>query len=581
MNTSHLMFVVTVMLVATSVAVAVAKKLKLGSIVALLVVGMILGPHSPQPLLTGHIDEMQAVGEIGIMLLMFVIGLDIQPTRLWTMRRLVFGLGSAQYVLSTFAILIFLLATPHVTGVQWKSALVVSLAFAMSSSAIPLPILEERGDQQTAHGRAVVAIDILQSFMVVPVLALIPILGAGEAHPGYAFEIKKTLEVVAAVAGVFVLGRFLLPRALTLTARNLGPGGFAVIVLAGVFFAGWWMDAVGISMALGAFMIGVLLSTTLYAEQVKAAVTPAKQWLLAVFFIAIGMAIDLNQVAELKTDLLLYLPAPLLIKFVVIFALSRLFRFRLRSAILISALSIPFDEIAYVILASAHTNGLLSERHYAVGLAVISFSFIVSPLLINLGYQLADRLGREGIRGAQAATTAVTESMVIVAGYGYVGRAICVILERAKIPYVAFEINPERLTKAEMSKHNVHYGDVTDATMMSAVGITRARLVIVTTRLYDSTKRMIGNLRQFYPSVPTMTAVQYLAQRDELRQMGATNVVALSPEGMLSFGRSVLERLGIAGGQAESIARSLKSDDYAVLRGVGGIEPKAAQLEAQ
>lgn len=577
MNISHLMFVLTVMIVATTIAVMVAKTLNLGSIVALLVVGMILGPHSLHPLLTGHVDEMQAVGEIGVMLLMFAIGLEIQPNRLWSMRRLVFGLGSAQYVMTTLAIFAFILATPGISSAQWKSVLIASLALAMSSGAIPFPILEERGDQATAHGRAVVAIDIFQGFMVIPVLALIPILAAGSVLGGDSFEINKTLEVVAAVAGVFVLGRFLLPWALTLTARILGPGGFAAIVLAGVFFAGWWMEAVGISMALGAFMIGVLLSTTLYAEQIKAAVTPAKRWLLALFFIAIGMAIDLRQVAGLRTDLLVYLPSLLLIKFVVLFILARTAGLPLRSAILTGSLMMPFDEIAYVILGSANANGLLSPRDYTVGLSLISFSFIVSPLLINLSYRLSNRLGRRGSAAAQANATGVaaTESTVVVAGYGYVGRAICIILEQAQIPYIGFELDPERLAKAAKSKHKVQYGDITDPRLMSVVAITRARLVIVTTGAYDATKRMIGNLRQFYPNVPAMTAVQYLPQRDELRQLGAAHVMALSAEGTLSFGRSVLDQLGTAANRSEAIIASVRSGDYAALRAVGESNPDA------
>jgi len=539
MNVSHLMFVVTVLIVATTLAVVVAKKLNLGSIVALLVVGMLLGPHAPQPLLTGHVDEMRAVGEIGVMLLMFAIGLDIQPTRLWSMRRLVFGLGTAQYVLTTFAIMVFFLATPGIADVQWKSVLIASLALAMSSSAIPFPILEERGEQATPHGRAVVAIDILQGFMVIPVLALIPVLAASSAHGGGTFELGKAVEVVAAVAGVFVLGRFLLPWALTLTARNLGPGGFAAIVLAGVFSAGWWMEAIGISMALGGFMIGVLLSTTLYAEQVKAATL-------------------------------------LVIKFVVLFILARAFGFGLRSAILTGSLMMPFDEIAYVITASANANGLLSARVYMVGIAVISFSFIVSPLLINLIYRLCERLTSSAPSGATPGPGVVTEGMVIVAGYGYVGRAICIILERAQIPYIAFELDPERLAKARKSNHNVQYGDVTNPTMMGAVAITRARLVIVTTGAYESTKRLIGNLRQFYPRVPAMTAVQYLPQRDELRQMGATEVVALTPEGTLSFARSVLDRLGTAIASSETIIGWARSSDYAAIRGVGEGKSDAA-----
>jgi len=575
------MFAAAVMMGATVVAVAVAKKLELGSIVALLFVGMALGPHSPVPLFTGHIDEMQAIGEIGVMLLLFAVGLDLQPTRLWSMRSLVFGLGSAQYVVTAAAIVAFFAVIFGVATVKWQSALVVGLGLAMSSSAIPLPILQGRGEGATAHGRAVVAIDIFQGLMVVPVLALIPILAAGWTHGRQMLGIETTFEVVAAIAGVYVLGRYLLPRALTLTARDLGPGGFAVIVLAGVFFAGWWMETAGISMALGAFMIGVLLSTTVFADQVKAAVAPARQLLLAIFFIAIGMAIDPKQVVELKSELLLYLPALLLIKFVVIFVLARLFRLGSRPAFLTGLLSMPFDELAYVIFASANANRLLNGRDYTIGLIAVSLSFVVSPLLINLGYKLIERLRLRPMHGAATATAAVTEGSVIVAGAGSVGRAICGMLERAHVSYTAFELNPEYIAKARQAKHNVHYGDITDPTMMDGVAIARARLVIVTMSLYDSTRTMIGNLRQFYPRVPVMTAVQYLAQRDELQQMGAKHVVALAPEGTLSFGHSVLDRLGIPARQTETIIASLKSRDYAALRGLGDAEPQPAAQLAQ
>lgn len=581
MNINQLLFAVAVMMVATTIAVGVAKKLNLGSIVALLVVGMALGPHSPMPLLTAHVDEMQAIGEIGVMLLVFAVGLEIQPTNLWSMRRLVFGLGFAQYALTTAALLVFFIGIAGIAGAHWQSVLVVSLGLAMSSAAIPFPLLQQRGDSATVHGRAVVAIDIFQGFMVVPVLALIPILAAGSAQGGHVLDIVKTLEVVASIAGVYVLGRYLLPWAMKLTARDLGPGGFAMIVFAGVFFAGWWLETVGISMALGAFMIGVLLSTSLYAEQVKAAVAPAKQLLLALFFIAIGMAIDLRQVAEIKADLLLYLPSLLLIKFIVLIALARLFRIGWRSAILTGVLMMPFDEIGYVILANANANDLLSRRDYAVGLSVISLSFIVSPVLISLAYKLSDRLGDPRDSAQKELATGSNENSVVVVGYGYVGRAICTVLDHAQISYRAFELDPENLAKADKSKHNVHYGDVTDPTMMDTIAIARARLVIVTASPYASARRMIGNLSQFYPHVPVMTAVQFLPQRDELRQMGATDVVALSPEGALSFGRSVLDRLGIAANETEAIISALKSKDYAVLRGIGDAEPQAVAQTVQ
>ena len=580
MNLSHLMLAVALMLATTTVAVGLARKLNMGSIVALLLVGVTLGPHSPIPLFTEHIDEMQAVGEVGVMLLLFAVGLDSQPGKLRSMGRLVFGLGLAQYAVTTAAILAFLMAVSRVAHIPWQSALVLSLGLAMSSTAIPIPILRERGEENTAHGRAVVAIDVFQSVMVVPVLALIPALAAGPLANAYGVDLGKVLSMAAAIGGIYALGRYLLPWALSIAARSFGPGGFAVIVLAGVFFGGWWMETAGISMALGAFMIGALLSTSSYVEQIKAAVTPFRQFLLALFFIAIGMAIDPGQLVELKDKLLFYVPALLLIKCIVLFILVRFFRFELRSAILTALLMMPFDEICYVILANAKANGLLSARHYTVGLSVLSFSFLASPVLINLGYRLTGRLAERGTAPVGEAGLPPMSRRVVVAGCGYVGRAICSMLEQARIPYTAFELDLERLARAKEAGYNALYGDIADPIVMSTVAIARARLVIVTMSLHESARRMIGNLQRFYPHVPVMTAVTYLAQRDELRQMGAADVVALAPEGTLNFGCRVLHRLGMGVKHAEAIAEALRSGDYAALRGVAGSEQEITATPA-
>ena len=569
LKVSDLMLAVAIMMVATTVALTLAKRLNLGSIVGLLVVGMALGPHSPMPIVTGHVEELQAVGEVGVMLLMFAVGLETQPTRLWSMRRLVFGLGSAQYALTSAALLALLVAIVGIDQFHWRSAVIASLGLAMSSTAVFLPILQERRDTGTEHGRAAVAIDILQSLMVVPVLALIPLLGAGSAHDQHAFQLRTVLAVIGAIGGVYILGRYVVPWGLKHTARDLGPGGFALMALAGVFLAGWGMEAVGLSMALGAFMIGILLSSSLYADQVKAAVAPTRQLLLALFFIAIGMALDLEQLAQSKREILLYLPALLLVKLLVLFVLARAFRLGLRSAVLTALLMMPCDEIAYVIFASASANGLMNARDHTVGLAVISVSFIVSPMLINLGYKLSDRwIRRPTSAGTRQAIAATGENRVIVAGYGYVGRTICVLLAEARTPYRAFELDPGRLVVAEQSKHDVHYGDIADPRLMAAISIASARLVIVTTGAYESTKRVLANLRQFYPRVPVMTAVEYLAQRDELRRLGVNDVAALVPEGAVAFGRSVLDRLGVASEQTASIVNAARSNDYAALRAV-------------
>jgi len=566
MNIDQLLLAVAVMMLATAVALGVAKKLNLGSTVALMAVGMVLGPHSPWPLLTSHVAELQTVGEIGVMLLLFVVGLGVQPKSLWSMRTLLLGLGSGQYLLSTLAITTVLI---WAGGLHWQRALVAGLALAMSSTAMPFQVLQERGDRGSRQREAVLAVDIFQSLAAIAVLSLIPVLAARHVQPALTSTLDKAAVVLAALSAVYVLGRYALPRALTLAARSLGSGAFALIVLAAVFAAGWLMDRVGISMALGAFMIGVLLSTTPFAEQVQAAATPAKQALLALFFIAIGMAIDVQEVAAHGGTLLLYLPILLLIKFATVLLLAMMFGFGLRSAVLSGLLLMPFDEIAYVVFANAKANGLLTDRSYTIGLMAISLSFVVSPWLINLGYRLTRRL-KDPHRTSGKSGSA--DGRVVLVGYGHVARALCLMLERAQVDYVCFETAPSRLRDAVRLKHDVHYGDITDPVMMGAVALERARLVIVATGEFEIAKRMAGNLRQFYRDVPAMIAVDYLAEREELHRLGAEHVVALAPEAVLGFARSVLGCLGVPATEGDAIIGVLKTDDYAVLRRAGAIE---------
>lgn len=395
MSIDQLLFAVGVMMAVTAAAIGIAKRLNLGTIAALLVAGIVLGPHSPVPLLTIHLRDLQSLGEIGVALLIFIVGLETQPSRLWSMRGLVFGFGSLAYLATSVAIAGFLLAVSHV---NWQSAAVIGLGLAMSSSAVPLPIIEARGEASSAHGQITIASDILQSLMLVPVLALIPLLG--HAPPGSAgsptFAVHA-LQVCAAVAGVFVLGRVLLPYALRMLARDAGPGAFGLIVLSGVCWAAWLMAKVGVSMALGAFLMGVLISTSAYSNDVKAAVTPARRVLLGMFFVAVGMAIDLKEAAAFRAELLFYVTVVLFIKFAVVYWISRAFRVNRYTALLSGLLLMPLDEIGYVIFASAHAYHLLTDHAYALALLSISISFLITPIAIQLGFRAAVRLNPPGL----------------------------------------------------------------------------------------------------------------------------------------------------------------------------------------
>ncbi|HTR64026.1 MAG TPA: cation:proton antiporter [Candidatus Binataceae bacterium] len=577
MSNDQMLLALAIIITAVVIAGSVAKKLNLGSTVALLVVGMALGPHSPRPLLIRHIHELQTVGEIGVMLLLFLVGLDTQPKRLSSMRSLILGLGTAQYWITTTVIAGLLIA---VYRAHWQSALIVSLGLAMSSDAVAFSSLEEHAESVSPRGRVVMAVSIYQDFVAIPVLAVIPLLAANSVPSPPMATVFKGLEICAAIAGVYLFARCLLPKALTFAARKQGMEMFAQIIIAAIFGSAWTMDRVGLSSALGAFMLGMVLSTSVFADQIKGSVSSIKGLLLRIFFIAIGMSINLRELAAIGGPLMYYLPVFFLIKTGIVIALALGFRLGFRTSVLAGLLLAPFDEIGYVIFASAHESGLLTERAYAMGLMGISFSFVVSPLLINLGYKLVERFPTEPNPDLNKMSEAIHDQVVVV-GYSYVGRVICMVLEQANVRYIAFERRFDRFAEAKKGKHNVHYGDISDPAMMGALGIARARAVIVTTRDYSAVKRVTGTLLHFYRSVKVITAVPYLFQREELRKMGVSKVIALTPEGTLSFGRLVLGELGVGTDDMDTIISSLRADDYAFIRGVGGAIPKDAAEDAE
>lgn len=384
MSTEQLLFAAAVLTAVTALTLGAARRLKFGSIAALLLVGVVLGPHSPHPLITSHVSDMQTIGEIGVMLLVFLVGLETQPHRFWSMRSMVFGFGTLSYLASSAVIAALLLASAHV---NWQSALVIGLGLAMSSSAIPLATLAARGELNSVHGRLTVAADILQSLMLVPLLAMIPLLGR-RAAAGQKPNALALLEVVVALAALLLLARVVLPFWLRRIAAASN-ANFTLVVLAGVLAGAWATEHVGLSMAFGAFVTGLLLSTSPLASRVKTAVSPAREALLGVFFVATGMAIDPHEAAKFHGELLFYVSTVLLIKVAVIFLAARAFRIAPRDAWRVSLLLMPLDELGYAVFGSARLSGLLSPQGYALALLSISFSFLVSPLAINLGFPRA------------------------------------------------------------------------------------------------------------------------------------------------------------------------------------------------
>lgn len=578
MTTDEIMLAGALVIIAALVAKGIAERLALGSIVGLLAVGFAFGPHSPYPMLGNYVEELRAVGEIGVVLLLFLIGLDTRPEQLRSMRGLVFGSAVLQYLLVTAA----LTAVFALLGFEpWQAALVVALGLAMSSDAVAMGAIEAHGERTTPQGRAVTAALIAQGFIVIPVLAAIPLLAAPDAGHHVRFGLPSTtraLQLLGAIAVVVLGGRYLLPLALGWCARRLGPNGFGLAILAAVLLAAWVMDVVGASMALGSFLLGMILSGSTFADQIRASIGSRKTLLLGIFFIAIGMSIDPAELARVGWELVAVLPLLLGIKVASMLLLARVFGIDLRAALLAGMLLAPFDEVGFVVFASALHSGLLHHEGYALGLTLISFSFVVSPPLINLTYALGRRWRRHAPAPTATPAAEPGEGHLAIVGYSYTGRVICALLARAGVPYIAFDLELERVAEGRDLGHNVHYGDVTDPDMLGAESVAGARDVIVTTRDYEQTRSVVSNLRAFYPQVPVVAAVPYLFQRDELRRLGVPDAMALMPEGMLELGRQVLTRAGVPAEEIEQHTADLRADDYALLRGVRAV---VAPVDAQ
>jgi glutathione-regulated potassium-efflux system ancillary protein KefC len=335
--------------------------------------------------LAQRVDEIREVSELGIVFLLFLVGLEMQPQRLWSMRRVVFGLGSAQVVVTGLALALYVLFIGH----AWNVALLLGLGLALSSTAFVLPMLEERGQMAAPHGRAAFGILLLQDLAIVPLLALVPLLADQESATGSDTLPWKTATVVAALAAVYVLGRFIMPLLLQRLVVRANTEAFAMTAVAAVIGAAWAMLRAGLSMALGAFMIGLLLSDSPHRHRIEAVVEPFKVVLLGLFFIAIGMRIDMSLLPEVGPRLAAHVVALFAIKVVVLAVLCLAFGLGRVDAARCALLLGQAGEFGFVLLGAALAHGILPPEGFALAVLVISISMATTPVLAAL----ADRIG--------------------------------------------------------------------------------------------------------------------------------------------------------------------------------------------
>jgi len=551
-----------VLLGAIVTVVPLFTRLGLGSVPGYLVAGLLVGPP-----LFGWVTEHEliaSVAEFGVVFLLFSIGIELRPARLWVMRRLVFGLGGCQLLVCGAAIA----AAMYWQGFAPGQALLCGLALALSSTAIVLQLLAERGELPGQRGRAVFAVLLLQDVAVAPLIMLAYFIG-NRGAPASAHPLALLLEALATLGLVMLLGRVAWRRVLPVMAEQRNADVLVALALLLVLGTAWLVEHAGMSLALGAFLAGVLLADSPFRHQLVADLQPFRGILLGLFFMSVGMSIERQTVIGSGSMLLALALALMALKAVSICALLRLFGLRAGDAVHGALQLSQTGEFALILFTLAAGQGVIDDAQRMALCQVVVVSMLLTPL--------ADLLGRLAARALQpsAPSTAVLatvvdgdlRSHVVICGFGRVGRQIARLLDAAGQRWVATDLDSETVENARRGGMPVFYGDCGRTEILRALGGGNAALVLITLDERGATERALAAIRQLAPTVAIIARAADHAQAHALHAEGALRAVPETSEYSLQLGLAGLAALGLDADRRQELEDDFRDREYARLVG--------------
>jgi len=565
-------------LVAAVLGVVVCRSLKLPPMLGYLVVGVLIGPHALA--LAKDTAGVKYLAEFGVVFLMFVIGLEFNLPKLRSMRTLVFGLGLSQVALTMAGTLIghFALVAGFawiLNGqwqMSWQGAVVLAGAIAMSSTAIVVKLMAERLELESEHGRRVMAVLLFQDLAVVPLLVLIPALNSS----GEQLLMALGLAAVKAVLLLTVLlvgGQRVMRWWLTLVARRKSDELFMLNLLLVTLGLAWLTEHAGLSLALGAFVAGMLVAETEFKHQVETDIRPFHDVLLGLFFITIGMKLDWRPVLEQWPLVLLLTSGPVLMKFVLVAALARLFGAQPGVALRTGLYLAQAGEFGFVLLTLGADNGLVAAEWMSPILASMVLSMLATPFLILYSNVIVSKLSASDWLMQSVALTSIakksigTEGHVIICGYGRSGQNLARLLEPEGIPYMAMDLDPDRVRMAAAAGQSVVFGDAARLQSLMAAGLARAAAVVVSYHDTASALKILRLVQDHAPRVPVVVRTVDDSDIDRLRAAGATEVVPEAIEGSLMLAGHALALVGVPMQRVIRITRDARDARYGLLRG--------------
>ena len=542
---------------AAVLAVPLAKALGLGSIIGYLAAGIAIGPWGLG--LVSNVQDILHFAEFGVVLMLFLVGLELQPSRLWAMRRPIFGTGSAQ-VLGCAAVLF---AAGWLAGLPWRISLVAALGLALSSTAIALQVLAERNLMRTSSGRAGFSILLFQDVAAIPILALLPLLGAaaGAGDDHSAGEVLlEALKIVGVIGAIVLGGRLLLRPLLRWIAKSRTPEIFTAASLLLVVGIAYLMVMVGLSMALGAFLAGVLLADSEYRSELEADIEPFKGLLLGLFFIAVGMSIDFGVLMRSPWLMAGILLGFLALKAVVIYTLAKVAGVPYQERPVFTLLLAQGGEFAFVVFQAAAGAQVFSAETASLLIGAVALSMLISPLLLVL----VDRaLLRRYAQLKPAAPPAQEisepqEAPVIIAGFGRYGQIVARVMLTQGIPTTVLDHSVEILEIARAFGYRVFYGDATRLDLLRIAGAEHARVLVVAVDDPEQSLKIVTLARKHFPQLQVVARARDLTHWNALRDLGVTLVQRELFESSLASARTVLELMGQSPTLAQEMTRRFR-----------------------
>ena len=557
---------ILVLLISSVLAVALFRQLRLPAMLAYFLVGMALGPHT-----FGLLPDTEAsreFAEFGIVFLMFSIGLEFSLPQLYAMRKKVLGLGGAQ----VFLTLAVVMTVGKLAGLDWPAAFVIGAALAMSSTAIVSKILAERVDLNSRHGRLSIGVLLFQDIAVVPVLVLIPALGLAGANLTDVLGMAL-LKAAAMLLFLFTIGKWLINPWFNVVAGQRSRELFVMNVLMVTLLLAFATKSAGLSYALGAFIAGMLISETKFRYQVESDIAPFRDILLGLFFISVGMLLNLQQIAVNLGLVLLILLTFVLLKAAIVSLVIRLMQYEAGVAIRTGLILAQAGEFSFVILALGVEQHLVSGPALQLVLAAALLSMVLAPFMIQFNGRITRKLVSSYSRNSGQIVQDIDDGSkhlhnhVIICGYGRSGQYLGRFLQEESIPFVALDIDPSRVLEAAAAGENVMFGDAARRVVLEAAGAARAKALIISYADNRAAMKILHIVQEKYPQLPVIVRTVDDSNMEALREAGATEVVPEILEGSLMLASHALMLLGVPLHRVVKRIRLFREARYQLFKG--------------